>query len=178
MTERNVIQRAFDEFGRAAGFEKKSGSWYGRSEEVIAVSNLQKSQYRPRYYFNQGFWLRQLDEEPYPKPNRCQVQLRLEGLLPAAEERINELFGLDREMSDEQRMRELRAVGAAAISGGRARSRTVHGGGITGQRSAVRDGSRAFEQVPPLVVEAAVRTLSIGSQRRPRATFAGLGRRY
>ena len=37
--------------------------------------------------------------------------------------------------------------------------------------------SRAFEQVPPLVVEAAVRPLSIGSQRGPRATVAGLGSR-
>jgi hypothetical protein len=110
MSERNVIQRAFDEFGRDAGFEKKSGSWYRRGEEVIAVSNLQKSQYGPRYYFNQGFWLRELDDERYPKPNKCHVRMRLEGLLPAAEERVNELFDLEREMSDEQRMRELRAL--------------------------------------------------------------------
>ena len=110
MSERNVIQRAFDEFGRDAGFEKKSGSWYRRGDEVIAVSNLQKSQYGPRYYVNQGFWLRQLDEERYPTPNKCHVQLRLERLLPAAEQRINELFDLVHEMSDERRMVELRAL--------------------------------------------------------------------
>jgi Domain of unknown function (DUF4304) len=110
MSERNVIQRAFDEFGRGAGAEKKSGSWYRRSEEVIAVSNLQKSQYGQRYYFNQGFWLRELDDERYPKPNKLHVQMRLEGLLPAAEDRINELLDLEREMTDEQRMRELRVL--------------------------------------------------------------------
>src|SRR6476659_6179213 len=46
MAERNAIQRAFDDF---AGFEKKSGSWYRISGEVISVSNLQKSQYGPVY---------------------------------------------------------------------------------------------------------------------------------
>jgi hypothetical protein len=110
MSERNVIQRAFDEFGRDAGAEKKSGSWYRRSDEIIAVSNLQKSQYGPRYYVNQGFWLRELDDERYPKPNKLHVQMRLEGLLPAAEERINELLDLECEMSDEQRVSELRAL--------------------------------------------------------------------
>src|SRR5438552_17336829 len=110
MSERNVIQRVFDGFGRDTGFEKKSGNWYRRGEEVIAVSNLQKSQYAPRYYFNQGFWLRELGWERYPKPNECHVRLRLEGLLPTAEVRINELLDLEREMSDEQRMLELRAL--------------------------------------------------------------------
>jgi len=110
MSERNVVQRAFDEFGRDARFEKKSGSWYRHGQEVIAVSNLQKSQYGPRYYFNQGFWLRELGDERYPKPNKCHVQARLEGLLPAAEERINELLDLECEMSDEQRIHELRAL--------------------------------------------------------------------
>jgi len=110
MSERNIIQQAFDEFGREAGFEKKSGSWYRRGDEVIAVSNLQKSQYGPRYFFNQGFWLCELDDERYPKPNRLHVQARLEGLLPAAEERIGELLDLTFEMDDDERSRELRAL--------------------------------------------------------------------
>jgi hypothetical protein len=49
MSERNAIQRAFDSFGRDAGFEKKAGSWYHRGVDVIAISNPQKSQYRPHY---------------------------------------------------------------------------------------------------------------------------------
>lgn len=44
MSTRNVAQRAFDEFGRGAGFEKKSGSRWWHGEEVMAVLNLQKSQ--------------------------------------------------------------------------------------------------------------------------------------
>ena len=99
MSERNAIHRVFDEFFRDAGYEKKSGSWYRRGEGVIAVSNLQKSQYGPRYYLNQGFWLCQLGDEHHPKPHKLHVQVRLEGLLPAAEERINELLDLNHEMS-------------------------------------------------------------------------------
>src|SRR6266540_5128131 len=104
MSERNVVQQAFDRFGREARFEKKSGFWYRHSEEVIAVSNLQKSQYGPNYYFNQGFWLRQLGDERYPKVNQCHVQARLEDLLPESERRIGDLLNLEYEMADEERI--------------------------------------------------------------------------
>ena len=113
MSERNVIQQAFDEFGRDAGAEKKSGSWYLRTDEVIAVSNLQKSQYGSSYYFNQGFWLCELGDERYPPAHRCHVQERLEYLLSAEakdRQRMRQLFQFEREMSDEQRVRELRTL--------------------------------------------------------------------
>jgi hypothetical protein len=110
MRERDVIQRAFDQFGRDNGLERSSGSLYSRTQEVIAVSNLQKSQYGPQYYFNQGFWLRELGKDLHPKYYNCHVQLRLEGLLPAREKQIKILFDLKREMADEQRMQELRSL--------------------------------------------------------------------
>jgi hypothetical protein len=110
VSERNAVQRAFDEFGRQAGFEKKSGSWYRQSDEVIAAINLQKSQYGPLYYINVGFWLRQLDDERYPKMNQWHVLIRLEDLLPDAEKRIGELLNLDSPVSDEQRITELVAL--------------------------------------------------------------------
>jgi hypothetical protein len=69
MSGRNAVQQAFDRFGQDAGFEKKSGSWSRAGDEVISISNLQKSQYGPQYFFNQGFWLRELDDERYPKSN-------------------------------------------------------------------------------------------------------------
>lgn len=40
MSERNAVQQAFDRFGQEAGFEKRSGSWYRRSDEVISIFNL------------------------------------------------------------------------------------------------------------------------------------------
>jgi hypothetical protein len=75
---------SFDQFGKEAGLEKKSGSWYGRSDEVISISNLQKSQYGPQYYFNQAFWLRQLGDERFPKENKSHIRARLGSLLPPA----------------------------------------------------------------------------------------------
>lgn len=57
MSVRNIIQTTFDEFGKASGGSKKSGSWYRRSPETIFVLNLQKSQYAVRYYVNVALWL-------------------------------------------------------------------------------------------------------------------------
>jgi uncharacterized protein DUF4304 len=107
MSDRNAVQQAFDAFGRAAGAEKKSGAWYRRSDEVISISELQKSQYGPSYYFNQAFYLRQLGDEPYPKEHKSHIRTRLEDLLPDEEERIERLLDLEYEMPDDQRAEEL-----------------------------------------------------------------------
>jgi hypothetical protein len=107
VSERDAVQRAFDQFGKQAGFEKKSGSWYQRAEEVISVSNLQKSQYGPQYYFNQAFWLRQFGDERSPKENNCHIRARLGSLLPDQADTIERLLDLDHQMPDEQRVEEL-----------------------------------------------------------------------
>ena len=107
MSERNAVQLACDRFGKEAGFDKKSGSWYRSSDEVISVSNLQKSQYGPQYYFNQAFWLRQLGDERFPKENKCHIRARLGSLLRDESERIAQLLDLDHQMPDEQRVEEL-----------------------------------------------------------------------
>jgi hypothetical protein len=110
MSERNAVQRAFDRFGKEAGFEKKSGSWYRRGDEVIAVSNLQKSQYGPQYYFNQGFWLTRVSDERFPKEQQCHIRARLGALLRDASSRIDQLLDLEHEMPDDQRLEELVAL--------------------------------------------------------------------
>lgn len=110
MRERNAIQWAFDAWGKASGFEKKSGSWYFVSDEVISVSNLQKSQYGPSYYVNQAFWLRQLGDERYPKHNRCHIQLRLGSLLGEGSARLNQLLDLDHTMAESDRIESLTAL--------------------------------------------------------------------
>jgi hypothetical protein len=105
---RNAVQKAFDRFGRAAGFEKKSGAWYRRCDEVVAVVDLQKSQYGPQYYVNVAFWLRALGEEQYPKTWKSHVQVRLGSLLtPELAERAKRLLDLDQEIPVEQRTEEL-----------------------------------------------------------------------
>ncbi len=107
MAPRNVIQRAFDQFGKAAGMTKRSGSWHLASDEVISVTNLQKSQYGPSYYVNQGWWLVEA-EEGEPRSETCHVVTRIENLLPTREGEINRLLDLDVPIPDPQREERLR----------------------------------------------------------------------
>jgi hypothetical protein len=83
LSERNVVQTSFDEFGKASFGAKKSGSWYRRSDETIVVLNLQKSNYGPSYYVNVAIWLLAAGPADAPKPSHCHVQTRLERLVPA-----------------------------------------------------------------------------------------------
>jgi hypothetical protein len=102
MSERNAVHRGFDRFGKDAGGEKKSGGWYWRSDEVVAVVDLQKSQYGPKYYVNVAFWLRAAGDEPFPKTWKSHI--RMHALLTAATvpfvERGSSLDGL-RSMVDD-----------------------------------------------------------------------------
>jgi len=110
MSNRNVVQRAFDCFGQEAGFEKHSGSWYRRTDEVILVLNLQKSQYSPSYYLNQGFWLRVLGDERFPKEEKCHIRVRLGSLLPHIAKDLEQLLDLRYEMPEEERFESLIAL--------------------------------------------------------------------
>ncbi len=110
MSDRNVVQRVFDDFGHRVDAEKKSGSWYLRGPEVTAVLNLQKSQHGPRYYINLGLWFPELDGERYPKPERSHVVLRLNDALPRWDRRIDELLDLERELGEAERGAELRSL--------------------------------------------------------------------
>jgi hypothetical protein len=110
VSERNAVQRAFDGWARAAGLEKKFGSWYRVSTEVIAVSNLQKSQYGPVYYFNQAFWLRALGDDAFPKHNKCHIRLRLGSLVGEDSDRLDQLLDMSYAISDEDRVVELTAL--------------------------------------------------------------------
>src|SRR5687768_16875283 len=85
-------------------------AWYRRSDEVIAVSGLQKSQYGRQYYFNQGFWLREISDDRHPQVDACHIRLRLETLLPDERHRIASLLDLEQEMIDVQRIEEIVAL--------------------------------------------------------------------
>jgi Domain of unknown function (DUF4304) len=107
VSRRNAIQQGYDRFGREAGFTKASGSWYGYSPEVISVTNLQKSQYGPRYFLNQCFWIRAVGDERYPPPSRCHIQTRAEGLVPSMERKMSDLLDLDTMVDEDARSTEV-----------------------------------------------------------------------
>ncbi len=110
MSERNSVQQAFDGWAKASDLEKKSGSWYHIDDEVISVSNLQKSQYGASYYVNQAFWLRQLGNERYPKSHKSHIVMRLDSLLEPESARLDQLLNLEYPMSDTDRVEELTVV--------------------------------------------------------------------
>lgn len=111
MSLRNIIQTTFDEFGKALGGSKKSGSWYITGPDAIAVLNLQKSQYGPRYYLNVGLWFLGVALATNPKPSHCHVQSRFELLVPAADrQHLEDLLDLDQAFDDEERRTGLLAV--------------------------------------------------------------------
>ena len=64
-----------------AGFTRKSGSWFRRSDEVIEVVNLQRSQWGEPYYLNYALWLRALGELPFPGEHTCHVRWRAEDVM-------------------------------------------------------------------------------------------------
>lgn len=108
MRERDIVQETFDSLSREAGFVKKSGSWYRRQAETIAVLNLQRSQYGPRYYVNVALWLLPLGDSDSPKEHMCHVRTRLDELVGVEwEERVAALFDVEVEIEDETRRAEM-----------------------------------------------------------------------
>lgn len=138
MSRRTVVHDALERFGREAGLEKKASAWYRHTDEVIAVSDLQKSQYGPKYYFNQGFWLRELGDDRYPKGQNCHISLRLETLLAEQRERVAELLDLDHEMPEQERIDEL-----VALLNERMLPVIERGGSLAGLKAMVEDGTLA-----------------------------------
>jgi len=65
---------------KAAGFTKKSRTWWRKNEETIQVFNLQKSAAGTGLLFNLGIYARALGTESNPPVGRCHIQSRLEGV--------------------------------------------------------------------------------------------------
>jgi hypothetical protein len=111
VSARNLIQTTFDEFGKARGGNKKSGTWYLPGRDTVAVLNLQKSQYGPQYYVNVALWFLGIGVSTNPRPSHCHVQTRLESLVPDEERaHLEELLDLEVEFSDDRRHSELLAA--------------------------------------------------------------------
>jgi hypothetical protein len=103
MSERNVLQTTFDERATGGGFMKRSGSWYRRQEDTIAVLQLQKSQYGDQYFVNVALWLLSLADAEHPKEQTCHLRSRLSRLLPDEETKLSALLDLESSMPDDDR---------------------------------------------------------------------------
>jgi hypothetical protein len=99
MTERDEIQVQVDRFCKEAGYTKKSGYWYRRQAETIAVIGLQRSQYSRAYYLNVALWLLALGEAVSPKEHTCHVRTRADRLALDADA-ITIALNLEERVSD------------------------------------------------------------------------------
>lgn len=98
------------------GFQRKGSTWYMSSETVIAVLNLQRSQYNATYFLNLGFWLQQIEHIDYPREYQCHVRTRASSLWPegshrpeAGAPRIADLLRIEEYRCDaEQRLKQVR----------------------------------------------------------------------
>jgi len=104
MNNRNIIQTTFDQYGVEVGGIKRSGSWYVHSRETIVVLNLQKSQFALKYFVNVAIWILVTVPAEAPKPSECQIQTRLDALLPPdLETHLNELLDLQNNFESQAR---------------------------------------------------------------------------
>lgn len=87
-----TIKKAITAELRPLGFIRKGSTWRLRKKDVIAVLNLQKSNYDYTYYLNVGFWLQQFEEMKDPRPELCHVCTRAECLCPERSAYIDNLF--------------------------------------------------------------------------------------
>jgi hypothetical protein len=90
MIESITLANALNEELKPFGFSKKGLTWYLRKEDVIAVLNLQKSNYDDAFFINLGFWLRQIEDIQNPKGEQCHVLSRAEELWPKEKSSIIE----------------------------------------------------------------------------------------
>lgn len=104
MPPRTPIHLALDRFGREAGLELHKRAWYQRTDEVVTVSGLQKSQYGPSYYVNVGFNFTILDADPHPHPEGCHLTVRIGEFVSDAEEvELRELLDLEAPIANSAR---------------------------------------------------------------------------
>jgi hypothetical protein len=104
---RDAVQRAFDWLGREHGFTRRSGDLFKESDEVVAVLDLQRSDYVRVYYINVGFALRQLHDGPVTRFGLCDIRLRAEVLVSTGED-LQQLLDLETDFDEETREAELR----------------------------------------------------------------------
>ena len=135
MARRAAVHEGLERFGRAAGLEKHSGRWYRRTDETVAVSELQKSEYGPQYYFNQAFWLLCVGDTDYPLERLCHVRFRL-GALTGDRKSIDDLLDLEVEMDDEERAERIKEVLSRYLL-----PVIERGGTVEGLRAMVEDGT-------------------------------------
>ena len=99
MSDRDEVQQLVDEFTRVRGYSKRSGSWFRRQDETIAVLDLQRSDYSHAYYVNVALWLLPLGDAAAPAEHTCHVRTRADRLV-ADEQALDRALDMTRSVDD------------------------------------------------------------------------------
>jgi len=113
--DRNAIREAIDAFAREADLVAHSGGWYLTNEEVLAVVEIQKSNYGKQYYINLGFWLCVLGPASFPEERESHIRIRLTSLLPESRATLESLLDLENSISEDDRQTGLRRFMGAEV---------------------------------------------------------------
>lgn len=135
--EPREFKQAFGLSFIVAGFLHKGQTWFKDHAEVVALANLQKSQYSPERFLNLGFWLKTLGRPPSMPPGEhlCHARIRAESLFLDQGWEISELLNLQAPISDDERTRRL-----GALVGGMVVPFLERGHSLEGLRAQVVDG--------------------------------------
>lgn len=133
MIDKKVFKKTIAAPLKRVGCTQKGQTWYLDGKNVIIAINLQKSDWSELYYVNIGFWLKGLGEATFPKFYDCHLYYRIEAFFPenrdlifascsleeSTPEKLDELsrfmeyelIPFLKECTDEQKLRELMALG-------------------------------------------------------------------
>ena len=125
MKTKNPLSLALEDVLGPAGFTRKGDSWFRRTEEIVEVLNLQKSQWGRQYYLNYALWLRALGEAPFPRHEQCHVQMRASAFLPPDD--LARLLNLESDLTDAERRAALAGLLTSGFLPFASTCRTVSG---------------------------------------------------
>lgn len=104
--DKSTLESALGSALTAAGFRKKSSTWYRPSEGGLQLVNLQKSAYGQKHYLNLACVPAGMTVEgmPTPKEYSCPIRIRLEAAYESRRESIQRILNLENaSLDDEQR---------------------------------------------------------------------------
>jgi len=77
-----LLQKALAPTLKAAGFRQTGATWHRERSAVVAVLNLQGSQWGPQFYVNLGVYFRELGSKARPNEAECHIRSRLDAHVP------------------------------------------------------------------------------------------------
>jgi hypothetical protein len=99
----DTVKATLRTFAMNAGFVYARGAYYRDQIDTIAVIDLQRSNYSPRYFVNVGLWVKALGHSRYPPEESCHVRTRLTQLTTTEPRKVESLLDLDEQVDDKHR---------------------------------------------------------------------------